>query len=198
MCDQRIEQHHRLMEAIGFLRQKDPRGVELLAEFFGSSAKQMLKAKFHLRLNDLDLDAAYNGALFKAWNYGHAVDERQNLRAWFFRICINEAINLCKRSAKPVCQDFSQMSWPSEDSTENQPNEKGLLVASLRAAVEQLPPLQKRILIADMQQKGEANASVLAKRFGTSANSIRVSRSKAKRSLRNQLIAEFPSYALAT
>ena len=198
MHDNGIEQHNALQETVGFLRQKDPRGIELLSEFYGSSAKRMLAARFHLQLNQLELDAAYNGALFKAWNYGHCVDEKQNVRAWFFRICINEAINLCKRSAKPICQDFSQMTSPSGDLTEKQSNETSLLVASLRTAVEQLPPLQKSILIADMQNSSEANAGILAKRFGTSANSIRVSRSKAKNTVRNQLIAKFPMYALAT
>ena len=198
MRDKWIEEHSVLMETVGFLRQKDPRGIELLSEFYGWNAKKMLAARFHLSLNQLELDAAYNGALFKAWNYGHSVDETQNLRAWFFRICINEAINLCKRSAKPCSHDFSQMTSPTDDSGVNQSSEKCSLVASMRAAVEQLPPLQKRILIADMQNSGEANASILAKRFGTSANSIRVSRSKAKHRLRNQLISEFPMYSLAT
>jgi len=198
MSDRRIEKHIDLMETVEFLRQKDPRGVELLSEAYGCTAKKMLAAKFHPSLNQLELDAAYNGALFRAWSYGHSVDETQNLRSWFLRICINEAINLCKRSAKPFSQDLSLMTSPTDDSRVNQSNEKCLLVASLRAAVDQLPSLQKRILIADMQNCGEANASMLAKRFGTSANSIRVSRSKAKNRLRNQLISEFPMYALAT
>lgn len=189
---------NRLRVMARLLREQDPRGVELLSKTLGSSTKTILKKRFHQCLNQLELDAAYNEALFRVWKYGRIVDEEKNLEGWFVRICINEANRLSKRSTKPQCHDFDQVAALPNAPQEDQSVEKRLLRLRLRAAIDQLPSLQKKILKADLSGRPETSASILAKRFGTSANSIRVSRSKAKQTLRSRLAQEFPTYALAS
>ena len=69
-------------------------------------------------------------------------------------------------------------------------NQQNPLVECLNTEIENLPNLQKRVVLADLQAGGEENAVELAERFETSANSIRVSRSKARNKLRVRLTHE--------
>ena len=168
------------------LMDKNELGVELLYKHFGPDAMNCLQARFSRSLNQIDLDAAINNALFKAWMYGHSIDVDQNLEAWFRRICINEAIDLCHKIAKVLTCDGSQV---VDANVEESPICKppNPLAKCLSTEIENLPNLQKRVVMADMQAGGEENAAVLAVRFDTSANSIRVSRSKARKKLRLRL-----------
>jgi DNA-directed RNA polymerase specialized sigma24 family protein len=57
----------------------------------------------------------------------------------------------------------------------------------LREALGQLPRLQRLVLLADLAAEGKAPARELAAKLGTSANSIYVTRSNARRALLTML-----------
>jgi hypothetical protein len=53
--------------------------------------------------------------------------------------------------------------------------------------MKRLPPLQRAVLQADFEAGGSVPAEPLAKRFGTTTNSIYVSRQKARKALREAM-----------
>ena len=197
----RIDERACSLEIRRLLCEKNEAGVELLGKFCGPNARAFLRSKFRQCLNQIELDAAaFNAALFKAWRYANSIDTNQNLGAWFCRICNNEAIDLCKQMPKLSNYEFSQITIDDNPVEEFGSCEKqDLLIRSLNTAIENLPNLPKRIVLADLRVGGEENAVTLAARFDTTANSIRVSKSKARGKLRRRLNVDHGSdQSLAT
>jgi hypothetical protein len=96
--------------------------------------------------------------------------------------------------SKPSNYDFSQIAIVDGTVDESESCDKtNPIVRSLNSEIENLPNLQKRIVLADLQAGGEEHAVVLADQFDTTANSIRVSRSKARSKLRRRLTVDHGS-----
>jgi RNA polymerase sigma factor (sigma-70 family) len=60
-------------------------------------------------------------------------------------------------------------------------------LAGVRSALDQLSPLERRVIDADLEAGMAANARVLARQFGTSERSIYAARTRARRKLSQRL-----------
>lgn len=166
-------------EIIAQMRAGKEEGLRLLLEAHGGCAKQYVKARFGSSLDGQEMQAVVNEAAYDAWRFSCQFDARRGeVRHWFLGIIRNVALNALRRR-----QDSRALppEFPDPFLVNEPPQERSRLLEDLEEAIAQLPPLQKAIIRADLEAGGTADNEVLARTQGTSANSIRVSRNKARR-----------------
>jgi len=178
-----------LMMAMG-----DQGGLRLLLEKYGGRIKAFLVKYYSSSLQDGELNEAFNVAIFNTWRFADRyVESKGSLPSWCVRIAQRAAQSIIRREAgyRSKNLEYDAMYDPAGDPPENgavetadgadDPRFEGLC-----RAVEVLPPLQKAIIKADLAAGGPADAGRLAEIHGTSKNTIYVSRSKARVTLRRQ------------
>jgi len=162
-------------------------GIRLLLNRYGGRVVGGLKARYRDVMSEDELWGCLNEALFKAWRAAGTYEPaRSSFGAWFFliaqRTVIDELRGRHSREERPIGEYD-----PSEDPDEDATPRTAELVALLDRAIEGLPPLQRAIIRADLAAGTEAADDRLAELHGTSTESIRVSRRKARANLRRQL-----------
>ncbi len=176
------------------LRQRDPRALRWLLEDYGGQVQCNLRREFASSLGDNEIDEALNLAAHRVWRSANTYDSnRGTLRAWFYVIARNSALDVLKRErrarrdAQPAAtwDMAAQMSLPTGDLVPSETQQQYL--DSLNASIERLPPLQMAIIKADLRAGDKADASDLALRYHTTRNSIYASRSIARKTLRRYM-----------
>ena len=110
---------------------------------------------------------------------------------WFFVIARNAALGIVRREARakrhlePVSPDLTRFAAP-QGAPDSQMEDEAF-AGDLRECIARLPRLQRAILEADLQTGDVAEASDLVERLRTTSNSVYVSRSMARKSLRKCL-----------
>jgi RNA polymerase sigma factor (sigma-70 family) len=119
-------------------------------------------------------------AVIKVWrSVGSFDSDKGTLRGWFFRTAQRQVIDRLRgRQVQERLQAPLDHDPPDESEQEPTPQVERM-VGLLARAIEDLPPLQRQIVEADLAAGGQADEQRLADRHRTSVNSIRVSRNKA-------------------
>lgn len=173
---------------------QDRGGLRLLTERYGGRLKAFLFKRFGSLLQEGELDEALNVTFYNAWRFADRYDESKGtLASWCIRIAQNAAKDIVRRETKYRDKNLEydpsyDPADPHEgDATGPAGDAEDAELDHLRHVIQELPPLQKAIIEADLAAGGSADASRLAEVHGTSINSIYVSRSKARDTLKRQV-----------
>ena len=164
---------------------QEPKALVRLLELFGPKAKGYLKKHYGNVLCDADITAALTNALSRAWQYGDSYDPSRSLKSWFLRIVQTQALDIIKdkKEHRGVAFDLDQHDRP--EVCDEPINKKAKQrIDALERCIEKLEGNQQAIIRADLATDDVASAAWLAERLGTTANSIYVSRNKARENLK--------------
>lgn len=142
----------------------------------------------------MDIDAAVNQAAHRIWIHAAAFDEaRGSLRAWFYSVARNCALMTLRDrrrgdSVRYVRELDALAAAPAPDQVEPPLSAVDRKFRDdFHECVAELPRLQRLVLLADLAAGGAAPAKQLEKELGTTANSIYVSRTNARKALREMM-----------
>jgi RNA polymerase sigma factor (sigma-70 family) len=180
-------------EIVRSLRERDAAGLRLLLTVHGSITRTCVKKTFGDALSDLEIDDVMNKAAFNAWRAADSFDPAKgSLRAWFLVIARNAGRGVLRskqqRRFETRGDDIDGVAATATDEIPSVPP-SGFL-AAVRACIEALPRMQRQVIKADLRSGDVANADELAKTLRTTKNSIYVSRSMARQTLKRRLLEQ--------
>ena len=163
--------------------------VELIQEFAARVEKSMTK-RFSDVLDVEEIEGAVNAAACNVWRSASQFNPAAgSLGGWFYKIAEREVYN-CIRTHElgdvPLDWDPTEPVRKSWGSTSYHTN--GDLISALNKVIDQLPRLQKEVVLADLAAGERADDQRLADRLGSTVNAIRVSRSGARKRIREEII----------
>jgi len=170
----------------------DPEGVRWLLQKYGGKVKAGLQSEFRHVLAVPEIDEALNVGALKAFRAADQYDERKgSLRVWFYKIAQNAARDLIRVEKRHQVESLEfDPPWHAEIDTKDDDHshpEQTKLSRDLKEAVAALPGLQKAIIEADLASGGLADANRLAQAHGSTVSTIYVSRSQARKKLREEM-----------
>lgn len=176
---------------IARLLARDPDGLRQLFEDHGGIVRSRLRQAFGKVLDDSETDEIMNVTAVRVWQVADRVDPTLGtLRAWVSVIARNCALRFleARRQYRQV-ERHADIDKIAEPPLESSPPslEQQVLQTDLLDCLRNLPPLQREILLADLEAGAPARGDQLAQRLRTSINSIYVSRLKGRRSVRQAL-----------
>ena len=176
------------------LMERDGEGMRLLLQVHGPMVLGFLR-KYHPHV----ADDAFQEATTKVWQSVETFDDaRGSLGSWFLAIARNAALDLRRHEGRRAHKSLDAMEgfdpvWDCDgDDTgsdeEVSPTRLDAMRAVLLEILDTLSPLQQRIVMRDAEHPtGKAEAADLADEFGSTANSIRGNRSKAWKTIGEEL-----------
>lgn len=186
-----IEQSERDAELIKrFLAQDEDALAELLCEV-ASPVEHSLIKRFESLLDSHEITGAVNKAAYKVWisasRFNPGVGD---LKGWFYRIAYREVLN-CLRGNK---SEDIPLEWDPAGSVHSfwgsTSHHLGAdKTAALNEIIDQMPRLQKAVMLADLAAGERADDERLADRLESNVNSIRVTRSNARQRIRKEMKA---------
>lgn len=163
--------------------------AEMLADF-AADVERSLKRRFREVLDASEVDEAINVAAVNVWRSASQFNPgKANLAGWFYKIAERELINGIRANGvhgvpleiEPA--EKERIGWLSTSVPAN-----AQLLADLNNIIEELPGVQKAVVLADLAAGERADDDRLAKRLKTSVNVVRVSRDRARKKIHDQLI----------
>lgn len=191
-CDQQhadgCPQAQRDADTVRLLVAKDARGLERLVHDHGGRVRSLLGREFRGVLDALEIDDAISQALLRVWRAAGGFDlARGSLAAWFAviaRNCARRVLGQARRGDTEPLDVAAAKAAPAPV----EPGEAQLRrLALFRQCVDELPPQQRAVLLADLAAGGVVPASELAARLQTTVNSVYVSRTNGRKALRAAL-----------
>lgn len=169
-------------------------GLRMLLDTHGGIVRGAIARSFYPRLQTDEIDDVMSTAAFLAWRNAPSFElERGTLRAWLFVIARNEALQTLRRKQQDAARratDVDVVEIPRPGPLPDPDPKTGLdteFLTTLQSCVCKLPRLQRAIIEADLRSGDVADAKELANQLGTTANTVYVSRNKARMALRKQL-----------
>jgi RNA polymerase sigma factor (sigma-70 family) len=158
-------------------------------QYHGGNVAGALRVWFRGNLKSTDIDEVVSAASFRAWQSIHTyAQDKGSLRAWFLLICRNLGRDLLRQRDPVRHESFDEnVERRLADQDPRPDNQPRRLLHALLECVAALPKLQRSVVEADLLCDGTANAAELAERLKTTPNSIYVTRSNARRALREAL-----------
>jgi len=168
------------------IMQREDLGIRQLLEKYGGKIKALLRWKFGAQFNDEDRLDILQQATIRAWKYIDSFDDRKgSLWAWFAGIAQNEAIDALQRERLPV--EVLEHDPPEHDDDTELDPESRRLFEDLDRVIEGPPTMQRLVVKEDLRCGGEADGPAVAKKLDTTANAVRVARSKARKTIAKEL-----------
>jgi len=173
------------------LRERDSQGLRMLLARHGDNVRDGIRKALGTMLAINEVDEAMNTAAYQAWRSVDTYDPAKGtLRAWFFVIARNAGREIMrkrqKRGFEVRGEEIERMA--AADATSAEETKDSPFLTALRECIDALPRMQKHIIQADLGSGDVADAGELAKALKTSKNSIYVSRSTARKTLRRALL----------
>ena len=171
-------------------------GLELFLAEYGGRLRGYLLRRYGACLQESDLEEALSAAIFNIWRFADRYDStKASLGSWAIRIAQRTAQDVIRRELRhrtlPLDVDLASLS-PRDNNglPASRDVSRERLLADLDDAIQQLPPLQKAIILADLAAgaDGIADAGRLARALGTSKGSIYVSRIKARENVYREMV----------
>jgi RNA polymerase sigma factor (sigma-70 family) len=179
------------------LGQRDPSALVTVLERYSGSVRELLLKRFpgHADVVESSLFAA----LHTLWDEPGSFDpERSSLGGYLFVRARSHVLRELKKMLPLV--DLAELTELRHQQTDGKEGTKGArpsetrqrlqFLGALRRCVARLPALQRAIVEADLAAGDSAPAAPIAEAFGTSMNSVYVSRWKAYKKLRRLLTEE--------
>jgi RNA polymerase sigma factor (sigma-70 family) len=157
--------------------------------------REVLEGKYGRAVQQADIDDAVNRATLKLWQKAGEYDKKVgDLGAWLYTMAQSAVIDIYRREKKlrkkhPSLPEEFDAPGQCEAEPEEPTNEEKKELQDLDHIIEnKLPTLQKAIIKADLIVGGTADAGSLAEIHGTTKNSIYVSRNKAHKTIRTEMM----------
>lgn len=171
----------------------DEDGLRMLLEVHGPKVYGFLIARHGVQV----AEEAYNIGAWNAWRFADRYDESEgSLGNWFLRIAHNAALDIYKLEKRhrhknlEYVADFDPAQADDEEDSEHR--KLGMEAEKRRRAlykiIDRLPPLQKAIVLSDLAKGEPQDAALIAKELETSVNSVYVNRSKARKTIREEMV----------
>lgn len=174
------------------IMEKDEDGLRALLKAHGAKAMGFLRRRFADQIRADELEDVVWIAAHKAWKGIEQYDDRKaSLGTWFVAIARNAAIDYLRgrstEEAEPLADpaEFADP-WTAEADAEETPKQRKLR-KTLDELLARLPRLQGEVMLADLAANGAADSHRLAARLGSTVPAIQTARSKARRTLRDEL-----------
>lgn len=164
----------------------NPEGLRQLLQEYGGLIRARLVKDFGRALDHSELDEAMSSMAVRVWGTANRFDPTKGtLRAWAMVIARNCALRLLEYRRRSMMRSEPDLDHLSAaiDVGVGSTADRQRLRADLYACIEQLPQLQRSVLLADLDAGVPVAAGALAERLGTTANSIYVSRLKGRRAV---------------
>jgi RNA polymerase sigma factor (sigma-70 family) len=179
-------------EIVRLLRARETAGLRRLLAVHGPRVRTCVR-KMLGDLSETEMDDVVNKAAYQAWRFADSYDPKKGtLRAWFLVIARNAGRGLLREQARRGFEvrgeGFDEVAATPNDEIPSVPPEAFL--KAVHECIDELPNLQRSIIQADLRSGDVANADELARTLQTTKNSIYVSRSLARRTLRRKLLAQ--------
>lgn len=182
---------------VRLLKGRDAEGLELLVKKYGKFIRP-LQREFGPDLADLGSQSA----LFKAWSESATLREDQiegQLGGWLLKVARNAIIDRLRAEGRRFhlqldeSRDLVAPERPAERVERDDaaaPISRNRLVRDFRSVIVKMPPMQRRIIWADLKHPdGRVPDALFLAESSTTANSLHANRSKARKFLRSQLMA---------
>ena len=169
------------------LRERNEAGLYRLLEDHGARVRGVLLRDFG-QLREIERDAALNAASHDAWQQAARYDrDRASLCTWFCNLALRHARRIASREERlrrrHEALELEGLAV-AEPGAAPVPSE---FLAALEDCIGRLPGVQQVIVRADLEASHVADGESLARRLGTTTNSIYSSRSQARKRLRDCL-----------
>jgi RNA polymerase sigma factor (sigma-70 family) len=182
------------------LLERNPEGLRQLLVDHAAVVRGALRKEFRKVLDDLEIDEALSQASQRIWDAADRFDAmRGTLPAWFLAIARNCARRVleCRRRHATIplaetieSEDLSGAAVaidPGHDVTPGTATLSGFL-DDLYRCIDQLPPQQRKVVLADLAAGGTAPTDELAAELRTTPNSVYVSRTNGRKTLAALLV----------
>jgi len=169
---------------------------EVLEEHL-QATKDLLTTIYRSTLQPAEIDEAVSAAALKLWKCAHQYDKsRGGIGGWVFTMAQTAAIDIIRREKRYRQRNrpFGPEHEPAIDGAvevDDDPptNDENQRLKDLDDIIEhKLEGLQKAIIKADLAAGEPADASRLAEMYGTTKNSVYVSRNKARQRIRKEML----------
>jgi RNA polymerase sigma factor (sigma-70 family) len=171
----------------------DPEGLRRLLADHAGKVRAVLHKEFENVLDASEIDDAVAQASVRVWRQGRKFEAAKGtLRAWFYVIARNCGLRILanKRGRAGLSfvddLDLHPQAVATVPDTETQARQKFL--RDLYQCIDELPALQRAVVLADLAAGGTAATEDLVAEMKTTSNSIYVSRTNARKSLRAALL----------
>lgn len=160
----------------------------------GQSVRAYLKRRLGGALDHWQLEEAMSLAAIRAWQSASRFDASSaRLRAWFAVVARNCALGLIAQHQGQQTVSIEGVAKTVVDVAVNPTEARRMqLVVDVHRGIGKLGPLQRCILLADLNAGTTLPAPVLAERFDSTIQSVYVARSRGRRELR--LYLEYLGY----
>jgi RNA polymerase sigma factor (sigma-70 family) len=181
-------------ETARLLMQGDPDGLRRLLADHGGRVSGLLRKEFATVLDLQEIDDAVSQASVRAWRASDRYDpQRGTLGAWLYVIARNCARRMIESKKRRVELSFvddldSNVAVRVEHAEEQEEAPKDKFLQDVLACIQDLPPQQRAVLLADFAAGGAAQTAALAEQLKTSHNSIYVSRNNGRKALRAAML----------
>jgi DNA-directed RNA polymerase specialized sigma24 family protein len=162
-------------------------GLSRLLADHGGRVLGALRRQFHGKLDELALTEALNQAAMRVWRTERIDPKEVGLGRWFYAIARNCA---CRIIASRQRNDV-ELIREADEHIDRKSADVGYLSfqRDLYRCVRELPHLQREVLLADLAAGGAVPAARLARDLETSVNSIYVSRTNGRSTVRTRMRA---------
>lgn len=171
----------------------------LLSDALSASPRlqHRLGRRFSHRLQASDIEDVLNRALHRLWRTRFNFDRRRGtVEAWLFQIACSEAHNLFRTRRRSVLDrarslDPALLDGIPDGRKEPPPvsSDPACFQEPVREALERLPAIQRRILLADCASPdGKVESRALARELNVTPSTVRVYRRRALRAMREFLL----------
>lgn len=180
----------------------DEGALEEILRLYGPDITKILHKKFTLHLGVLtceDIEDVVIIALRRLWDARASYDDnQQSLRVWFYCIAENvakdvkklgwhKASKLERHPGKDWLEDHPKCAVPEPVEAEKE-KEESKEMRDLRAVVDKLPDVQRRIVLADSVSRDDvASSADLAADLGIPVAYVKVYRQRAMATIRREM-----------
>ena len=163
---------------------------------FGGKVRGWLRKTFGHVLQTAELDEAFNVATYNVWRFADRFDaSKGSLGGWYLKIAQRAAESILRRDAshRQKSLEYDPSFDPTIDyskrSGDDRPYFAPECIRDLGQVInKRLVGLQQAIILADIAAGGQADNERLAEIHRTTVNSIKVSRSKARKNVLKAMV----------
>ena len=179
------------IELIARMRHRDEAALEIFVRLNGPKVKHWIRSKYGSILQSVEIEEAISVTFYNAWRFSDRFDSSKGaINSWLIGIAKNAVLGILRGSKKHRSKHLEyDDSYDPAAVAQTSPIERFNEVESgkIRAAINELPKLQRKVILADLASGGFSDDARLADEFDTTKKSIQVSRSKAKKKLYRSL-----------
>ncbi len=175
------------IELVDRMIQRDELALSDFVKLNGPGIMRWICSTYGRVLQAVEIDEAISVTFYNAWRFADRFDSSKGqIDSWLIGIAKNAVLGILRGSKKHRSKHLEYDDTYDPAAVVKTTPDCGFdesTAQGIRAAINSLPELQKKILLADLASGGNSDDARLAVEFESTKKSIQVSRSKAKKKL---------------